>query len=434
MKKKLQICYFGSPLFSAQLLEKLILDKTIPFEVKLVVTQPDKPVGRKQIMTPSPVKQIAQKYGIEVISQISNTQHPITNEKSMINDQLKNENSLNIEDWVLKINECDLALVFAYGFKQLIPMNILQAPKLRFPIENNRQSGFINIHPSLLPLYRGSSPIAYPLIMGDKQTGVTLFVMDEKMDHGPIIAQEKVDLNSDETRPQLEQQLTQLGFEMIKKLILTKPVESDFNPSTPLRVNQLQLIQQDHKLSTRAPYMTKQDGFISWEVLQKCLKNQPLRFAELPLLLQKYYRKYKSEFLNPKSPIYQQEDETNSNLKIKNSKLDIVSDFDIHASDFIPFSSAVMLYNFWRGMTPWPGIWTYLPQPPQPRRLRGQRQNASNNNEKRLKIVSLFLNKSIPASYRLSHNSYLCIKTVQLEGKKEVDFETFNAAYQVFTP
>ncbi|MFN4212774.1 MAG: methionyl-tRNA formyltransferase, partial [Microgenomates group bacterium] len=152
--RKLKIAYFGSPSFSAYFLEKLLTDKTLPIEVKLVITQEDKPVGRKQILTPSPVKQIATKY------QISNIKY-----------------QKEIENWKLEIGKLDLALVLAFG--KIIPKELLHQPKY----------GFWNIHYSLLPKYRGPSPTAYALIAGEKKTGVTIFQMDEEIDHGPIIAQ-----------------------------------------------------------------------------------------------------------------------------------------------------------------------------------------------------------------------------------------------------
>ena len=125
---KLKTAYFGTPTFSARLLRQLLDDSSLPIAIKLVVTRPDKPVGRKQIRTPSPVKRLAMERGIEV-------EHTIKNTKSRIVD-------------------FDLAILFAYG--RIIPKDLLEIPTL----------GFWNIHPSLLPLYRGPSPIAYPLLLG----------------------------------------------------------------------------------------------------------------------------------------------------------------------------------------------------------------------------------------------------------------------------
>jgi methionyl-tRNA formyltransferase len=290
--KKLSLAYFGSPDFAADFLEKLILDTTINqlIEVKVVVTQPDQKVGRKQILTPTPVKTITSKF-----------------------ENLKIENSLKIENLKLKISQLDLALVYAYG--DLIPKELLSLPKY----------GFWNIHPSLLPKYRGPSPIATPLINGDKTTGVTIIKMDEEIDHGPIIAQENYTIKDTDYRPDLEKKLTSLAFEMFKKTVFIK--------------DSLQLKPQNHSDATYTKKLSKQDGFISFENLKLKIENSPEK-----------------------------------------------------------------LYNLFQGLHPWPGIWTILP------------------NGKRLKITSMSLNTS----------HQLLITKVQLEGKKEVDFETFNKAYNIF--
>ncbi|MCM8788050.1 MAG: methionyl-tRNA formyltransferase, partial [Candidatus Omnitrophica bacterium] len=214
--KKLKLFYFGSPSFSAYFLEKLLTDKTLPIEVKLVITQEDKPVGRKQILTPTPVKAVAQKYKIRVKSQM-------TNDKSQINSKSQISNSKNLEFVNSKLfGTCDLdlgalknidfALVYAYA--SIIPKELLELPKY----------GFWCIHPSLLPKYRGPSPIAFALINGEKETGTTIFQMDEKIDHGPIIIQEKLEILPDDKRPDLEKRLTDLAFEMFKKLVMGEAI------------------------------------------------------------------------------------------------------------------------------------------------------------------------------------------------------------------
>ncbi len=281
--KKLSLAYFGSPDFSADFLEKILNDKQLPIEVKLVVTQPDKPTGRKQIVTANPVKKTAEKAKIPYNG--------------------------------IKLMNIDLAVVYAFG--HLIPKELLTLPKY----------GFWNIHPSLLPKYRGPSPIAAPLINGDETTGVTIIKMDEEIDHGPIIAQQSLAIDQDDKRPDLEKKLTDLAFEMFKKLV---GEDTKF------------FTEQNHSLATYTKKLTKQDGFI--EI---------------------------------------------SKLKDQISK------------------NSVGLFNLFRGLTPWPGLWTILP------------------NGKRLKITGL----------NIVRNKNLCslqIKCVQLEGKKEVDFETFNNAYKIF--
>ena len=325
-KNKINLAYFGSPDFSAFFLKKILTDSDLKkvIDVKLVVTQPDRPVGRKQILTETPVKKVAKKY------QISNIKYQI-----------------DIRNLKLEIRNFDLALI--YAFSHIIPKDLLNAPKL----------GFWNIHPSLLPKYRGPSPIAYPLIFGEKETGVTIIKMDEKIDHGPIIAQEKLKIEDANRRPDLEKKLTDLGFLMFKKLIL-----NNFNNSTSLNIKHFQLTPQADQNATYTRLLKREDGFIPLSILKKALKNEPLNFDQAPAIL-KEIRNWK--------------------LKIRNS--------------------SEIIYNYFRGLYPWPGIWTLIP------------------NCKRLKIIDMNFEVT---SYKLQ------VTRVQLEGKKEVNFETFNNAYQVF--
>lgn len=301
---KLKTAYFGSPDFSAAFLEKLLTDKNILqlIELKLVVTQPDKPTGRKQILTSTPVKQVAKKNGVEILEI----------------EKFRIENSSKIENLKEKIKGVDIGLVFAYlGF---IPQNLLNIPTY----------GFWCIHPSLLPKYRGASPIATALINGDRETGVTIIKMDEKIDHGPIIAQKKYRILSTDKRPDLEKKLSALAFDMFKKLASTN-------------LNQLKLTAQSDSLATYTKKLAKQDGFIDFEKLKTSVRRE-----KLPL-------------------------------------------------------SDVIFYNLFRGLFPWPGIWTILPS------------------GKRLKITDMKM-----------ENGKLRINRVQLEGKKEVDFETFNKTFVFF--
>lgn len=154
------------------------------FELVAVVTQPDRPTGRKKIITPSPIKIAAEKLNIPVLQP----------------ERLKDE---AIERIVALKPE--LAVVVAYG--NLIPKRLLEAvPR-----------GFVNIHPSLLPKHRGASPLTATILEGDKETGVCLMVLDEGMDHGPVIACRRVALKGNETTDSLRAILTPIGAEMIGK-------------------------------------------------------------------------------------------------------------------------------------------------------------------------------------------------------------------------
>ncbi|MEK7597802.1 MAG: methionyl-tRNA formyltransferase [Patescibacteria group bacterium] len=312
--KKIKLAYFGSPDFAANFLEKILTDKDLfrLIEVRLVVTQPDKKVGRKQILTPTPVKKVAEKY-----QKSENTFFEIIARGPL--------GGVAVEKNGIELTNIDLALVYAYS--DLIPNELFTLPKY----------GFWNIHPSLLPKYRGPSPMATALINGDKKTGITIIKMDEEIDHGPIIAQESLTIKDNDKRPYLEKKLTNLAYKMFKEIMGKIPTGDKKFRSEPF-------IAQNHKLATYTKKLSKQDGFIEFK-------------------------------------------------KIKNA--------------LIPSPYSLTVYNLFRGLYPWPGLWTLLP------------------NGRRLKITGL----------NIVRNKNLCslqIKRVQLEGKKEVDFETFNKAYKIF--
>jgi methionyl-tRNA formyltransferase len=238
--KKLTLAYFGSSSFSADLLEKILRDKALPIDVKLVVSQPDKPVGRKQIMTATPVKIVADKYEIDN-ENFGKSQlfEPVSPDGVLgFRGQRKDERSrrppvggvgrrVDLSRKFLlseKLSKIDIALSYAYG--EIIPAELLNLPKF----------GFWNIHLSLLPKYRGPSPTAYSLMLGEDETGVTIIKLDAQVDHGPIIAQKKLPILPTDQRPDLEKKLTSLGFEMFKDEIK--------------KLRNLKFVSQNHKNAT----------------------------------------------------------------------------------------------------------------------------------------------------------------------------------------
>lgn len=351
---KLKLAYFGSPDFSARFLEKILTDPELKklISVEFVVTQPDKPAGRKQILTPTPVKQIAEKYQIPIYYQLKC-------QNSNVKTKTQNLKLNNL-------NKIDLCLVYAYS--SIIPQNLLNLPKY----------GFWCLHPSLLPKYRGPSPIAFALINGEKETGITIFKMDEKIDHGPIIAQKSLTIENNDYRTDLEKKLTDLGFELFKKII-NKLVSWQVSKLKKEEKLNLTFKNQDDSKATYTHLLKKEDGFIAFSILKKVLNSQFLTFEEIQEMTKKNPN---FEILNPKQIL---------NSNVENSK-----QFK---------NSSKIIYNLFRGLSPWPGIWTILP------------------NGKRLKITNMNFNPQ---------NSILNITRVQLEGKKEVDFETFKKAYGFF--
>ena len=150
-----QYVFFGTPNFAAIVLERLI---AAGFPPACVVCNPDKPVGRKKVITPPPAKLVAQKNGIRVWQ----------------------PEKLEVISYKSEVGEVDFAVVAAYS--KIIPKNIIEIPAM----------GVIGVHPSLLPKHRGASPIQSTILHGDEETGVTLFLIDEKVDHGPILAQARI--------------------------------------------------------------------------------------------------------------------------------------------------------------------------------------------------------------------------------------------------
>ena len=231
---KIKIIFIGTPEFEAIVLEKLIKSGHKPF---LVITASDKPVGRKQILTPPPVKVIAEKYSIPVAQP-----EKILNHKSEI---------LNLKP--------DLIIVAAYS--QILPKEILDIPK----------HGCLNVHPSLLPKYRGASPIQYVILNGDKKTGVTIILMDEKMDHGNILTNSKFKIqNSKITYPELHDKLAELGSELLIETI-PKRIKGEIKPRP-----------QDESKATYTKILNKGDGRIDWKKSAKEIERQIRAFDPWP--------------------------------------------------------------------------------------------------------------------------------------------------------
>ncbi len=286
--------FFGSHHFSTPILQQL-LDSGV-FDIKLVVTQPDRPVGRKQEIQMTGVKTLALKYNIPV-------EQPVT-----------------LKDYTLPIS-ADINIVCKYGL--LIPESIL----------NSAKHGSINTHASLLPKYRGASPIQSVLINGETETGATIMLMDKDMDHGPILMQGKLNILPDENCFELSERLAPLEADLLIKAI------PDFisGKITPQ--------EQNHSEATFCKELTREDG------------------------------------------------------QVDGSK------------------TATQIYNLYRGLTPWPGIWTMW-------------------NEKRLKLL-----KIAPADMKIEagklsakdghlymgakDNTAIEIFELQLEGKTAVDAKVF---------
>lgn len=180
----MKIIFMGTPDFAVPCLQKLINTHN---DIAAVFTQPDKKVGRKQIMTPPPVKQLAVQNNITVYQ-------PNT---------MKSEETIHL---IKDINP-DIIVVVAYG--KILPKVILDIPKL----------GCINVHASLLPKYRGAAPIQWAVLNGDKKTGVAVQQMNEGIDTGDLLLVKKTEIDINETSAQLFDRLSVLGAEALEETI-----------------------------------------------------------------------------------------------------------------------------------------------------------------------------------------------------------------------
>lgn len=176
----MKIIFMGTPDFAAASLEALIDSR---HEIQAVVTQPDKPKGRKGELTPSPVKVVAEGKGIKVYQPL----------------KVRDEEFVK----TLRAYNPDVMVVVAFG--QIIPLSILKMPKY----------GCVNIHGSLLPKYRGAAPIQWAVLDGEKETGITTILMDEGIDTGDILLKKTIKIDADETSGSLFDKLKALGAETI---------------------------------------------------------------------------------------------------------------------------------------------------------------------------------------------------------------------------
>ncbi len=176
----MKVVYFGTPEFAVPSLRRLLDSR---HEVALVVSKPDKPIGRHRVMTEPPVVTVARDAGLAV-------EQPAKLKGGDVERRLREVGA-------------DVAVVVAYG--KLIPANLLAVPP----------RGFVNVHPSLLPRHRGPSPIQWALVCGDRTTGVTTMQLDEGMDTGPILLQERLEIDPKDTAETLSERLAELGARLL---------------------------------------------------------------------------------------------------------------------------------------------------------------------------------------------------------------------------
>ena len=294
---KINIVFFGTDRFASIILEALLESSNI--NIDLVITQPDRRAGRKGKLQPSIVKILAEK------------------------NNLKLNQPENLSDYVL--SKSDLNIVVDYGI--IVPKKIIESPKY----------GSINIHPSFLPKYRGPSPIQTALLNGDEKSGITIMKMDEKMDHGPIIAQESIFIDPDDSYAILSNKMAIRASKLLLK-VLPGYISGQIKPA-----------EQGHDKSSACKLISREDGWV---------------------------------------------------------------DFN---------KTATQIYNQFRALTPWPGVWTKLGG----KRIKFLELKPSDKENKLGEIIFLENKLYIGCS---SGSIEVC--KLQLEGKKPIQSEAFINGYK----
>jgi methionyl-tRNA formyltransferase len=223
----MRIVFMGTPEFAVPSLEALLRSGD---QVVGVVSQPDRPKGRGHQLVAPPVKLVAERAGIPVLQPL----------------KIRTPEFLQaLSDW-----QPDLIAVAAYG-------RILHTPILRLP-----RMGCVNVHGSLLPKYRGAAPVQWAVINGETETGITTMLMDEGMDTGPMLLQEKLEIWPDDTAGTLAPRLAELGGRLLVDTI------------TRLKAGTLTPQRQDDGQATLAPLLRKEDGLIDWTMNAAALANR----------------------------------------------------------------------------------------------------------------------------------------------------------------
>jgi len=214
----MRIVFCGTPEFAVPSLRALLANPE--FAVDAVITQPDRPRGRGQRVSPSPVKEVAAQAGVRIYQPAS-----------MKSDEAR--------DVIAEIKP-DAVVIIAYG--QIIPRRLLDIPRL----------GWMNLHGSLLPKYRGAAPIAWAIINGEPKTGLTTMRLDPGLDTGPMLMQREIEIGGDDTAPELAKRMAELGAPLVADSLIK------FNRG------EIVPIPQNTTQATYAPILTKEHGRIDW--------------------------------------------------------------------------------------------------------------------------------------------------------------------------
>lgn len=232
----LRIIFMGTPELAAVSLTALLREPG--FQILAVVTQPDRPKGRDLKLQPSPVKQLALSAGVPVLQPLKARE----------------------ESFVAELRALQPELIAVAAFGQILPKSILELPRL----------GCLNVHTSLLPKYRGASPIQSTILNGDTETGVTIMKMDVGLDTGDILTQRSTPIGDEDNAATLHDRLAHLGAEL---LVQTIPDYAS---------GKIQPRQQPHEFATHVTKIKKEDGRIDWTQPARVIWNRIRAFTPWP--------------------------------------------------------------------------------------------------------------------------------------------------------
>jgi methionyl-tRNA formyltransferase len=232
----LRIVFCGTPEFSVPSLR--LLAERPEFSIEAVIAQPDRPRGRGQLVSSSPVKEAALALGLHVYQP----------------EKIKSESS---QDFLKRVAP-DAVVIIAYG--QIIPARLLTLPRL----------GWLNLHASLLPHYRGAAPIHWAIANGETITGLTTMQIDAGMDTGPTLLRREVAIGPDETAPELAARMSKIGADLVAGSLLRFD-RGEISPRP-----------QENSQATYAPILKKEDGRIDWRLRAQQIYNRMRGFTPWP--------------------------------------------------------------------------------------------------------------------------------------------------------
>lgn len=250
--KKIKILFLGTPEFAVPTLEALIANGQSPIAV---ITEPDRPAGRGKKVVVSPIKQFVDQYN----KQMTRNSFPSKADQNDRQIPIFQPEKIKAISHKLYAIKPTLAVVVAYG--QIIPKEILKIPKF----------GFLNIHPSLLPKYRGPSPIQAAILNGDQEAGVSIIKLDEKIDHGPILARQELEIPITKHQIPNKFQIT-IDYQNLSKKLSLLGANLLIKTLSDYLSGKITPKPQDHTKATYTRLIKKLDGLINW--------NEPLETIE----------------------------------------------------------------------------------------------------------------------------------------------------------